>query len=324
VRLVGLGVAGVVCVLLDAAAAEAATPATAITLTGCADLSENALREHLELELATLALSQADAELELRCDGSAVIIALRRASGVRYPVEVRVELRDTAKTARERLVALAASELIAQAERARPSDAPARPSEVPSEEPKTLANSPENASGSRVARRAGRPPVELFVAGSAASSGSPRALLWGGSLGTRWGLSRRWSVLVDTRFERGEERLPLASVRFSLLSGFVGAGVDAQAGPLGFSAGLGVRAGWLSLAATATAPNEGLSLTAPWAGIGVPLRLALDLGGSVAPFLGGEVGAIVLPVRGKVSGGGVLVEEQGIWLSGGVGLAITL
>jgi hypothetical protein len=131
-------------------------------------------------------------------------------------------------------------------------------------------------------------------------------------------------VLLDTRFERGQESLPLADVRWTLLSGFVGAGVGHRLGPLGLGAGLGVRAGWLALAATGTAPNEGRSLTAPWAGVAMPLRLSLDAFGVVSPFVAAEAGYVALPVRGNVDDGSVLVAQRGFWLTGSVGLAVAL
>jgi hypothetical protein len=308
---------------LSLAPAAHAESRVGLELRGCTELSENTLREHLELELATLALSRADAQLRLRCEQSSVIIALSRASGARYLVEVRVELRDTAKAARERLVALSASELVAQAERAR-ADASPRPAARP-REPATTSPALDRAPPAK------RPPIELFVAGNAALQGRPQATLWGGSLGTRWGVTRAWSVLFDTRFERGGDSLPLAEVRWTLLSGFVGAGAHAKAGPLELSVGLGARAGWLALAAIAHRPNEGRSFTAPWAGIAAPLRVALDVGGIVSPFLGVEVGYVALPVHGQVDDAtgsptahSVLVEQRGAWVVGSVGLAVAL
>ena len=264
----------------------------ALTLSDCSTLSEDALREHLELELQTLALSDADARLQFRCEGTTVVIELSRASGERYPVEVRVELRDTAKAARERLVALSASELVAQAERALAAAEAAEATSVSHaasvKMPEKSANLARLPAASLVPHR---PRVELFVAGNVARVGDPSLVLWGGSLGTRWALSRRWSVLLDTRFERGNERLRLADVRWTSLSGFAGAAAAANAGPLLLSAGVGVRAGWLALAATSSPPNEGRGLTAPWAGVALPLRLAFEVGGTVLPFVGAEVGS---------------------------------
>lgn len=296
----------------------------ALELRDCDALSESALREHLELELSTLGLSQVEARLVLRCEPSSVAIELYRSTGARYAVAVRVELGDTAKPARERLVALAATELMAQAERAHaavPSGA-ARPAPPPH------AAAPTDAGPAALevapAKTKPRPRIELFVAGHAALDGVPRAALWGGSLGTRWGLTRTWSVLVDTRFERGEASVSLADVRWTVLSGFAGAAANTRAGAFGLAAGLGVRAGWLALDANARAPNEGEGFTAPWAGVATPLRLAFEAGGFVLPFIGGEVGYVLAPVRGRVRQGEVLVEQRGPWFSGSVGVAVVL
>jgi hypothetical protein len=295
----------------------------ALQLHDCDALSENALREHLELELTTLGLRQARARLVLRCEPSSVAIELYQSTGARYAVAVRVELGDTAKPARERLVALAATELMAQAERAHA----AEPSSAAQPAPPPPAAAPVDApSDHHVAppKTKPRPRIELFVAGHAALDGAPRAALWGGSLGTRWGLTRTWSVLVDTRFERGEASVSLADVRWTVLSGFAGAAANTQAGAFGLAAGLGVRAGWLALDANARAPNEGVGFTAPWAGVAAPLRLAFEAGGFVLPFIGGEAGYVFAPVRGRVRYGEVLVEQRGPWFSGSVGVAVVL
>jgi hypothetical protein len=307
--------------------ARAAASSVGLELRDCATLSESALREHLDLELATLALSKADARLLLRCDQTSVAIELYRASGASYPVQARVELRDTAKAARERLVALAASELVAQAERAGKTEAAS--SVVRSEPPP----GPARANADRIERapaNGARPRIELYVAGNAAFNGEPKAALWGGSLGTRWGLTRTWSVLLDTRFERGQASVRLAEIRWTSLSGLVGAAASIEAGPLRLSAGLGVRAGWLSLAGTARLPSEGRSFTAPWAGLAVPTRLSFDVGGFLSPFVGAEVGYVVVPVRGNLDDAGnpddgnTLLAQRGAWLSGSVGIAVAL
>lgn len=308
-----------------ASSVQAAESRVGLELRACAELSESALREHLDLELTTLALSWSDARLVLRCERSLVVIELYPASGTGYSVEARVDLRDTAKSARERLIALSASELIAQAERVR-----AKPSPRPAPRPVApqLAPAP---SASHRALAVKRPRIELFVAGNAAWQGRPQTMFWGGSLGTRWGLNETWSVLFDTRFERGQERLPLAEVGWTSLSGFVGAVANTKVAPLQLSAGLGARAGWLALAASAHPPNDGLRFTAPWAGVAAPLRLALDLGGFVSPFVGVELGYVALPVHGQVddatgSSGSqsALVEQRGAWVSASVGLAFAL
>ena len=66
------------------ASALASGSAVDLELHDCDALSENALREHLALELSTLGLSQAEARLVLRCEPSVVGIELFQSTGTRY------------------------------------------------------------------------------------------------------------------------------------------------------------------------------------------------------------------------------------------------
>lgn len=300
-------------------AAAAAGDAVPLELRACPALSEGALREHVELELKTLQLAAAEARLLVRCERGVAVIELTTA-GARYPVTVRVELRDTAPRARERLVALAATELLAQAERAGAS------------EPPLLAPAPSAASAS-AAPGGDVPPislpvaprrVELFLAGSAARAGSPSTWLGGGVLGGRVALGADWWLLLDTRFERGAAAVPLARVRWSSLSGLAGAAAQFGAGPWRLSAGPGLRAGWLALDAAAQAPHDGRSLTAPWAAAVFPVRVAAELAGGIVPFAGAEGGYVLLPVRGVLDDGAALIEQRGLWLSAFAGVGVLL
>jgi hypothetical protein len=311
-----------------AGAARAAGGGVELALEGCADLSESALREHLAIELATLGLDARATHLALRCEQGTVAIQLYLADGTPYPIASRVALGDTARGARERLVALAASELTSQAAReererreAREAREAPRPG-LPVVPPPMPARA--DAESERTAARGGRRRVELSLGGSGSSTGRPSAWLWGGVLGARFGLGGGGSLVVDVELQRGGERLPLAEVRWTKLSGFAGGALGTELGLLRLSAGLGVRAGWLTLAASADSPNTGQSLTAPWAGPALPVRIALATGASVVPFVAGEAGYVALPVRGVVSDGRVLVEQRGFWLAGSVGLAVEL
>jgi hypothetical protein len=297
-----------------------------LTLRDCAavdGLDEQALREHLQLELVTLKLEHSRATLSVRCEQGAARIELERSPGDRYPIQVRVELRDTAKAARERLVALAATELLSQAERARTNQAAveARSRPAPSM-PAPLGHRLGDMRREETSRR--RRPVELFVAGSVALHGAPKTTLWGGSLGTLLRFGRRWSLLFDTRFERGIARQSLLDVRWSALSGFAGAVARIELGSLDVALGGGARAGWLALDATAREPYEGKSFTAPWAGVALPLRLSTELPGWVVPFAGLEAGYVLLPVHGSSTAGERLVEQKGPWLSCSAGLGVAL
>lgn len=307
--------------------ALAASGGVGLSLADCPGLDEQALREHLELELVTLQLEHADARLAVRCQAGSAHIELSDEQGP-YPVRVRVELGDTAKAARERLVALAATELLAQAERAHQSERAAGDTRRSQAAPSSPARAADTgASAAPTAAREHRR-VELFAAGSVALDGAPKTTLYGASLGTLIGLGRHWSLLFDTRFERGSADLSQAIVGWSVLSGFAGPTFHLDAGNLRLAAGVGLRAGWLALDASAPAPHEGRSLTAPWAGVALPLRLSSELGAGVVPFVGVEGGYVLLPVRGNVdksTGSGTpLVEQRGLWLSGSAGLGVAL
>jgi hypothetical protein len=300
------------------APARASEEPLSLSLVGCSALSEAALREHLALELTTLGLSRAPGRLQLRCEPASVVVSWSDADGARAPMVTRVELQDTARGARERLVALAVSELVAQSERARRAEQERAPL------PAVVTAKPlETARSQPPPPNARRSPGEVSAAASAAAVGEPRALLWGASIGARFRVGDRATLLLDGHFERGGDQLSLAEVRWLSLSGLLGAALRTSAGPLELSAGLGLRAGWLSLAASAQAPDEGGSFTAPWAGVALPLRAALATG-SVRPFLGVEGGYVTLPVRGTVNDGGVLVEHRGAWLTASLGVALAL
>jgi hypothetical protein len=301
--------------------AVAAGPQVGLTLRDCSafdGLDERALREHLQLELVTLKLQHSHATLRVRCEQGAASIALERGPGDRYPIQVRVELRDTAEAARERLVALAATELLAQAERARANQ----------DAIEGAARAPLVQHHDEVQRDAGaalrRRSVELFGAANVALDGAPQTTLWGGSLGTLLSFGRRWSLLFDTRFEHGVTRQALLDVRWSVLSGFAGAVARSELGWLDIALGGGARAGWLALDGTARAPHEGSSFTAPWAGLALPLRLSTALAGWVVPFAGLEAGYVLWPVRGSASDGETLVEKKGPWVSCSVGVGAAL
>lgn len=293
----------------------AATARAAVTLdlSGCRSLSEAALGEHLALELSTLGLEGVRARLSLRCAGSLVTAELTRPSGETYPIETRVELRDTARSERERLVALAASELVAQAERAA---AAASPRAAPSVERRDPERAREPAPRARLRRR------ELSLAATTSFEGSEPTMLWGGALGARFGFEG-WSLLLDTRFERGTAALALSEVRWSSLTGFAGVGLDAGSSALELRAGLGLRAGWLALDAKARAPLEGLSLTAPWAGVALPIGAVTRVGDRVRPFFGVEGGYVFLPVRATSSDEALLLAQRGAWISASAGVGVS-
>jgi hypothetical protein len=300
-------------------AARASASEVELDVRDCPLLSMSTLRELVDIELATLELAQVAGTLQVRCVDQSAAISLDR-SGRAYPVQVHVDLRDTARSARDRLVALAATELLAQAER---EHAP-REAASPSSEKLPAKTSPSEPDAIRVEPI--QSPTQLYVAATLSFAGDPQMVLWGGSLGALLGLGQHWALQIDTRFERGQAQLELepVDVRWSMLSGFVGAAYRRRSRVLELSAGLGVRTGWLAFDAEATSPDEGRSLTASWAGVALPLRLAGRFAGRVLPSIGAEGGYVVVPVAGVADDGATLLEQRGPWLALSLGLGLEL
>ncbi len=303
--------------LLMAPSARAAASDVRLAVTDCPMLSASALRELVDIELATLELSHATGTLEVRCVEQSAAISLDR-SGETYPVRVHVDLRDGGRGARERLVALAATELLAQAERAHDAQ-PQAPESSNSPAPPTSASATERAVVHAEPANSERRP-QLYAAATLSFTGKPNTALWGGGIGASLGLSRHWALELGTRFERGRAELEAASVRWSMLSGFVGPAYRIRGDQIELSAALGVRGGWLAFDADAPAPDEGRSLTAPWAGLALPVRVSGRFTGRVLPYLGAEGGYVLAPVEGSMDDGSVLIAQRGPWLSLSLGV----
>jgi hypothetical protein len=309
--------------LLVALPARAGASDVGLEVVDCPTLSESALRELVDIELATLELSHATGTLEVRCVEQSAAIALERA-GETYPVRVHVDLRDNGRGARERLVALAATELLSQAERSRavPSGQRAQPPAPPP--PTTQSASPPDRDAALIERASSTGRPQLYAAATVSLTGKPNSALWGGGLGASLGFGRHWALELGTRFERGREALEAADVRWSMLSGFVGPAYRERGRMLELSAALGVRGGWLAFDAEAAAPDEGRSLTAPWAGLALPVRVAGRFTGRVLPYLGVEGGYVLAPVEGMLDDGSVLIEQSGPWVAFSFGVGVEL
>jgi hypothetical protein len=300
--------------------ARAQPPRLAIEVEGCAALAEPRLRELVELELATLQIAPGASALHVRCDADSALIRLRRDSGAWFPIEVRVELGQTEASARSRLVALAATELLAGAARSGAGE-----SAPPVRAPVSLApSSVYERERERESRR--RPASHDFVVvhGTAtfAVMGDPATTLAGGSLGAALRLNHRWSLLVDAGYAGGVTSASPAAVRWSSWSAFAGPLATFRAGPFLLGAALGLRGGRLSLRANATQPDEGRSLVAPWLGVAVPLRVEAELVGSLRGLLSAEAGYVLSPVAGNDDAGSAIASHRGAWGTLGAGAAL--
>jgi hypothetical protein len=295
-----------------------AQPRLAIELVGCATLTEPRLRELVELELETLRIAPGVSALHVQCDAGSAVIRLRRDSGSWFPIEVRVELGETEASARSRLVALAATELLAGAARRDFAESPPPPARAPVPPAATRVDEREREPRRRPASDA----VVVHGTATFAVMGDPATTLAGGSLGATLGFNHRWSLLLDAGYAGGVTRTSPAAVRWSSWSAFVGPLAAFRASPFLFGAALGLRAGRLSLRANATQPDEGRSLVAPWLGAAVPLRVEVELVGALRGLLSAEAGYVLSPVAGNDDAGRAIASHRGVWGTLGAGAAL--
>lgn len=306
-----LALLGVLCTPRDA---HADSGDINVSLDGCPDLDEAALLKVLNIEIRTLAIAS-DFRLVIHCEGPLAIIRLESNQRVEFPVEVRVDTSSTAVTARARLIALAASELAAQAERAaerHPASEPATPK--PPRAKARVRPAPERA------RRALRPFGDLSVR----RVGSQGAWLWGAAIGAEVRAFGPLALSIDGWFERGRTAHSLASVDWSALSGSLAVVFRGGSGPVHWTAGCGLLAGRLVLSATATSPGEGRTLSGPWLGPLLELRTIAAIGRGPELFAGVDAGFVTLPMRGTVDRGPVLVKADGPWIGATIGAAYAL
>lgn len=311
------------CAIFLAAGPARAQPAElTLELDGCVALDEPTLRELVELELETLGISPRASTLRIRCDANLAMIRLRRNSGAWFPIEVRVELGDTAEGARSRLVALAATELLAGAARSRePETIPTTAARTP-EVPKAAPTERDE----RTEESRKRPPaagsIALHATGNVAIMGDPATGLVGASLGAALGLGHTWSFLLDAGYARGVVQTGLADVRWSSWSAFAGPLATHRIGRLSLGAALGLRGGRLSLSADAAQPHEGRRLAAPWVGVAVPFRVEVEIVSALSGLLVLEGGYVLSPVRGNGDDGRAVSAHRGVWATCGAGVAI--
>ncbi len=302
------------------APASAQQTSVELDTSACPLLDGDSLEQLIALELETLALTASSARLSISCDSHVATLILRDAGGRVFPVQVRVELGGTRHGARERLVALSVTELMAQAERAGWETAqPSEPSpSAPAAKRELDVESPRSASGASAAKTS-RP--ELFAGVSGSLMGKPSTVLLGGGLGAHLPLSEPWGLMMDVRLERGVTATALADVDWTLLSGSLALFLETRSGAWRFGAGAGLRAARLLLSARAEPPDAGQQLSGVWLGAALPLRAAFELSGHVALSAGLESGYVIVPLRGTVDDGTMLVEARGPWATMTLGAA---
>jgi hypothetical protein len=286
-----------------------------LELEGCEDVEETALRALLSIELSTLHVAPRGLRLSVSCVGTSATLALD-AGDTAPPQELNVELGAVDAGARTRLVALTASELIAKFQ---PHAAPVQkpPKQPAPERNEELADTSEAKDGTATRN-------EWWLSGSLRRGGAPATSLFGGALGAEHWLDRVFSLAGELRAERGRTHTPLASVDWTPSSVSAAAFAGGQVGRLHLRTGPGFRAGWLLLDAHANAPNQGQRLSRGWLSGSLFAHVSFDLSRNCAILTGFEAGYVAWPVRGDVLGGGTLVDANGAWLGGTLGVALVL
>jgi len=321
VRSVLVGGAVLVSVLSFAGRARAAANAElALELRNCQDVEETALRSLLAIELSTLKVAPRGFTLTVTCDGTNARLNVDPGTGAAAQ-ELEVQLGAVAPGARTRLVALTASELIAKFQPT-PEPVAAKPEPVaPRPLPAKVNDEPKPAP---VAESAGAARAELSLQFVLRRGGTPATSLFGGALGAEYWLMPALSLALELRAERGRARLPLADVDYTPLTAAVAPLFGGSVGAWHLRAGPGVRAGVLLLAAHASAPNAGRNLDAAWVAGLLRAQLSLDVTRHLAISAGFEANYIAWPVHGQVQGGAELVDANGAWFGGGLGVALVL
>jgi hypothetical protein len=302
----------------SAIAAEPAASSISLVERDCSLLDERALGELVELELRTLSATGSRVRVEIVCNGHVAAVSLADADGRPYPIASRVDFSKAGPGARERLVALAATELVAQAERAERAKPVTGESSKAAGAPPTRDAAPARTAGPEPPER---PLVEVELTAVGTALGSPTTLLVGVALGANVALGGPWVAAFDARFDRGASDIALAEVSWTMLGGSAALEFERRLGIARLGVGAGVRGGRLSLDARAEAPDSGRNVSGAWFGPMVPVRAAFDLVDRVALVAKLEGGYVAIPVRGTVDGGNPVVRAEGPWASLGFGVS---
>jgi hypothetical protein len=307
-----------------AAAPAAAGSGFSLVQKDCPELDEHTLRELVELELRTLSVSDSRVHIEISCSGEIAAVSLTDADGHLYPIASRVDFSKAGRGARERLVALAATELVAQAEHAeRESAAPPKKAAAPPVAVSAGVEARPSGEGAPPSVRNGDgvPPTELALVAVGTVTGTPTTVLGGGALSVRVGIAGPWVAAFDVRVDTGTSDSGTAKVTWTMLGGSAALLFERRLGVARLGVGAGARAAHLGLEANAITPDTGHTVTGAWFGPMLPARASFALGASVALVATLEAGYVALPVRGTDDAGTPLVEADGPWASLGVGIA---
>ena len=292
-----LGLAALGLALAGTAAWAAGPTNVRLVTEACPGVDAARLEELVALELGTVSAGRtlSPAVVVLVCDGERIAITATEARTGRQS-HAEVLARGTSGPAGLRLLAISVSELVATSEvpiEKRPSpvreDTPTPPSE----------------------------PVRRFRTSAAASLrrvARPATWLEGFALGAEFAFAQRFALAVEGRGEIGSTATSLASVDWQVAGASIAVMAGAGRGAWRIEAGPGMEVGLVKLTAHDTATGaKGTSLSDPWAGPIVRLRVSHAL--SSRAFLLGRIDAgwVMQRVAGDASDGSPLVEFRGGW-----------
>lgn len=297
-----------VAVVAEARAAEAGPP-LALTLAGCERFDEARLRELVSIEMGTIAARGAaprgaSADVRVACAGERATIALAPAEGVRA-TQSELDLSAAAPATRERLLALAITEVVAQGWTPPPPPVAPPP-------PAVIVAQPAPAPA---------PPVfGVFAGTSARLMASPATWLAGLDVGVARAVTSWAGVVLDARAEAGEGDTALANVgvgwRQLTVTGAVALGVTRARWAAHLAPGWSVGYAWLT--GRPDAPSSGAGVGGTWSGPSLTLRARHNLGQRA--FVGLEVasGYVTRRLVGLADGEQPIFEVRGAWALAGL------
>jgi len=289
---------------------------------GCVSAWADGIERFTAIELAAAPEDQPEGALELsvRCQGDEVeITASERGAASTHR---RMDLTGTADAVRSRVVALAIAGLVrelAVMARSAPSTAP-EPERAPiarEAQPTASGDSERNRAGS-----ARTVQLDLFPAGSTFTAAP--AVLWGGGLRARALLFGPLYAALDVQAGSYARDSELGSAR--LVAGSAGARIGWtyawRSSLLGAGAGQRLGLARASASAEASGATDG-SVSGLWAAPVAFVMADTALARHVRLGVDAELGAVLLPVRGRIEEGGD-IAVAGAWLALSATLGVQL
>jgi hypothetical protein len=286
------------------ASARAARATVALDVDACAEVPELALRQIVSIEIGDLLAPRGGEpppdgyRLVARCVGDAAHLEARAASRP-DGLQRTLRLDEFPGDAAPRALALAGIEMLAALDPMVRARIEARPLPAP----------PAAGDGLTVALSGA---YRAFF-GTAGAAG------WGGRVGADW--RRRGGLLAsDLELDRASSSSALGQTRAWLASLGVFGGVALGDGRFGLALAAGARAGlaWLSGEPAAGSHLAGASVTRPWWGPALALRVSAG-GARLAALLSLEAGWVVHGAQG-LAGDTTAIAIEGGWLMVGAGV----